>query len=416
MNCELFIASRLRLEGTDKGRSPSLIIALVAMSLAMVVMILAIVVTTGFKRAIEGKIYHLEPHVAISDANLTINGDSALLVTAEVCRVLDGLPNVAAAAGWLEKPVMLKTGDDFEVLQLRGLDTADIASYIGPYLLADGDTVPCAATSWPPVAADTTHVLISRVTATELGLKVGDRVMAYFVGERIKARRLTIGGIFDTQFDSFDRNIIVADGELLRRALDIPDGLATRVAVTLNDPANESTPYEVYAALSSHLAGDRQFEVMPVAAAQGSFFAWLSMLDMNVAVIIVLMLIVSGFTLISSLLMIVLRRIPVIGLLKALGATNRSVRLTFILLTHKLILLAMLIGNGLGIVLALVQQHWHIVKLDPTAYYMSSVPIAIDVRALLLLNLGYLIVSALTLIIPSLIISTIKPSTTMRFE
>ncbi len=383
------------------------------MSIALVVMILAIVVTTGFKRAIESKIYHLEPHVAISDANLAYTSDSALLVTDDVRRALDKVPNVAAITGWLDKPVMLKTETDFEVLQMRGIDARQIEPYIGQYIL----------TPHSPLIthADTTRILISRVTAAKLGLKEGDRVMAYFVGERVKARRLTIGAIFDTQFDTFDNNIIIANTELPRRALGIPAGMATRVAVTLIDPTDELTPYDIFSALEqvqqqSDQSARKHFEVMPVAAAQGSFFAWLKMLDMNVVVIIALMLIVSGFTLVSSLLMIVLRRIQTIGLLRALGASTGSVRLTFILLTHKLILTAMVIGNTMGIGLALIQQHWQVVKLDPTAYYMSSVPIAIDVKALLMLNAGYLIISALTLIIPSMIISTIKPATTMRFE
>lgn len=404
MASEWFIASRLKLDGSRQRRSPSLAIALAAMSLALVVMILSIVVTTGFKRAIESKIYDLEPHVAVADANLAIAGDSALLDTRDVARAMQGLRNVARIDGWVEKPVLLKTDNDFEVLQLRGVDigTDNVSKYI-----VDGNC---------PAATDTAAVLISAVTARHLSLHAGDRVMAYFVDNRIKARRFTVAGIFDTQFDSFDKSMVIAGEALLQNVCHIAPGRATRVAVSLDDPRDEATPYDIYNALMMHNTMGVNYEVMPVAASHGSFFAWLNMLDMNVAVIIALMLIVSGFTLVSSLLMIVLRRIPTIGLLKALGASNASVRLTFILLTHKLILLAMLIGNTVGIALALIQQQWHVVKLDPAAYYMSSVPIDISPLTLLALNAGFLVVSSLTLIIPSMIISSVKPSTTMRFE
>lgn len=147
-----------------------------------------------------------------------------------------------------------------------------------------------------------------------------------------------------------------------------------------------------------------------------AFFAWLSMLDMNVVIILVLMMVVAGFTLISALLMIVLERIRMIGLLKALGASNASVRRIFVLLTQKLILKALALGYIIGIGLALAQKWLHIVRLDPEAYYMSYVPISIDWAALVLLAVGILVVSYLTLIGPSLIISTIKPTSTMRFE
>ena len=147
-----------------------------------------------------------------------------------------------------------------------------------------------------------------------------------------------------------------------------------------------------------------------------AFFAWLSMLDMNVVIILVLMMVVAGFTLISALLMIVLERIRMIGLLKALGASNTSMRRIFIFLTQKLILKALLLGNIIGIGLALIQKCFHVVRLDPEAYYMSFVPISIDWLALLLLNVGIIVLSYLTLIGPSYIISTIKPTTTMRFE
>jgi lipoprotein-releasing system permease protein len=140
------------------------------------------------------------------------------------------------------------------------------------------------------------------------------------------------------------------------------------------------------------------------------------MLDMNVVIIIVLMVIVSAFTLISAMLMIVLERIRTIGLLKALGASNAYVRRIFIYLTLKLIVRAIIIGNVVGIGLALIQQHLHVVRLNPDAYNMPYVPIQISIPALLLLNLGIIVVAYLTLLAPSHIISTIKPASTMKFE
>ncbi|MBQ5509214.1 MAG: FtsX-like permease family protein, partial [Muribaculaceae bacterium] len=147
-----------------------------------------------------------------------------------------------------------------------------------------------------------------------------------------------------------------------------------------------------------------------------SYFTWLSMLDMNVVIILVLMIIVSTFTLISALLMIILERIKMIGLFKALGASNHRIRRIFIYLTHKIIFKSIIIGNVIGIGLALLQQHFHIIKLNPDAYYMNYVPIDINVPMLIFLNVAIIVISYITLIGPSYIISSIKPSSTMRFE
>jgi len=146
------------------------------------------------------------------------------------------------------------------------------------------------------------------------------------------------------------------------------------------------------------------------------FFAWLQMLDMNVIIILTLMMIVAAFTLISAMLMIVLERIRVIGNFKAMGATNGSIRRIFIYLTGKLIIKALIIGNIIGIGIALIQRYGHVVRLDPTAYYMPYVPISLNIFALLALNIGIVVVSYLTLLGSSHIISTIKPTATMRFE
>ena len=128
------------------------------------------------------------------------------------------------------------------------------------------------------------------------------------------------------------------------------------------------------------------------------------------------MIIVSSFTLIAALLMIVLERIKMVGMLKAMGATNRSISRIFIYLTSKLIVKSVIIGNVVGIGLALLQQHFHIVRLNADAYYMSYVPISIDIPTLLLLNVGIIVISYLTLLAPSHIVSTIKPTSTMQFE
>ena len=161
---------------------------------------------------------------------------------------------------------------------------------------------------------------------------------------------------------------------------------------------------------------DTAYNVTNTLGNNASFFSWLDLLDMNVVIIIILMAAVSAFTLISVLLMIVLERIKMVGLLKTIGASNRSIRNIFIYLTHKVIFKSILVGNIIGIGLSVIQKYFHILKLDPEAYYMSYVPIEIDIVTLVTLNVCILVISYITLLGPSHIISSIKPTTTMRFE
>ena len=198
------------------------------------------------------------------------------------------------------------------------------------------------------------------------------------------------------------------------------DDTGTQVAINMNDTRDlEDHAYELYSLLAENTVEHESKNLFFVTTTQQNnlpFFAWLQMLDMNVVIILTLMMIVAAFTLISAMLMIVLERIRVIGNFKAMGATNGSIRRIFIYLTGKLILKALIIGNIIGIGLALLQKYCHIVRLDPASYYMPYVPIHLSVTALVLLNVGIIIVSYLTLLGASHIISTIKPTATMRFE
>lgn len=182
----------------------------------------------------------------------------------------------------------------------------------------------------------------------------------------------------------------------------------------------EPLAYELYGHLALQSVYDNDnstvYNVTNTRQNNLNYYTWLGMLDMNVVIILVLMVIVSSFTLIAALLMVVLERIRMIGLFKALGTSNSSIRSIFIYLTHKLIFKSIIIGNIVGIGLALLQKYFHIIKLDPNAYYMNYVPIDINIPALVVLNIAIIVISYFTLIGPSYIISSIKPTSTMRFE
>ncbi len=391
--------------------------ALAGIVLAIVVMILSLAVVLGFKQEISGKIYQLDAHLKVSNAALglddnyaTVNAQpiyKSIMADSAMAREVQSMSLIA------DQPAILKTDTDFEGIVYRGVDDGYDWSYLEGNLV-DG-RVPVIADT-----ADVNEVLISRELADKLRLKVGDHVYTYFILHKVKVRNAHIVGIVNNDFENFDKTIIVGN---IRQIQDINDWTADvghYVSVNLRDVAHvDDDAYTLYSllALNTYTTSSNTLHVVTNTHRNNqSFFAWLKMLDMNVAIILTLMAIVSGFTLIAAMLMIVLERLRTIGMLKALGASNTGIRNIFIFLTGKLILRALVWGNVTGLALALLQQHLHIVRLDPSAYYMPYVPIALSPLAWLLLNVGIIVVSYLTLLGPSYIVSTIKPTATMRFE
>ncbi|MBR6284147.1 MAG: ABC transporter permease [Muribaculaceae bacterium] len=414
MRYELFIAQRMKLGEASKRGSLSLNIALAGIVLAIVVMIISISVMTGFRDEISNKIYCLDPHIKISNAVLGIDDNYATINAQEAFASIRSdsslLGRVASMALIADKPAILKTDDDFKGIQFRGVDAGFDWEYITAHLVEGR------------IPADTARneIVMSTTIANQLRLHAGDKVLTYFIDDKVKVRNMHIVGLFNTNFEAFDGSLILGNIGLIQQVNGWNGDTGNFIGLNLTDVDHlRNDAYHIYSTLARGTWQRRTttlFHVTHTRENNMAFFAWLSMLDMNVVIILVLMMVVAGFTLISALLMIVLERIRMIGLLKALGASNTSVRRIFIFLTQKLILKALVLGNVIGLGLALAQKWLHVVKLDPEAYYMSYVPISIDWVSLLALNVGIIVLSYLTLIGPSLIISTIKPTTTMRFE
>ena len=417
MNHDLYIARRLKLHGGQQKGSPSLTVALVGIVLAVVVMILSIAIVMGFKGEISGKIMHLDAHLRVSNAALGIDENYATVNGREVREAIVGdsafAPLVESVSLIADKSAILKTDSDFMGIIMRGVDSGYDWRYLQSRLI-EGVLPEVSDT------ASSQQIAISKLVANRLKLGSGDKVLTYFIDNSIKVRNLTVSGVFETDLDAFDGAYIVGGIGIVQGVNGWNGDTGTQVAVNMSDTRNlENDGYQLYALLAQNTVQHESknlFFVTTTHQNNVAFFAWLEMLNMNVAVILTLMMIVAAFTLISAMLMIVLERIRVIGNFKAMGATNGTIRRIFIYLTGKLILKALIIGNVIGIGLALLQKYAHIVRLDPASYYMPYVPIHLSIPALLMLNVGIIIVSYLTLLGASHIISTIKPTATMRFE
>ena len=416
MGFELFIARRLKLGRAANTGNQGMNIALTGVLLAVVVMILSITIVMGFKDEVTEKIYQLDPHIKVTNAVLGIDDNYATINGMEVREALQGnqfLEKVKSMSLIADKPAILKTDDEFKGVEYRGVDKGFDWTYIESRLVEG--RVPNFADS-----ANVGEVVVSRTLARALKLKTGDKLLTYFIDNKVKVRNSVIVGVFCTDFETFDNTIILGNIALIQQVNGWNSATGNYMGVNMKDTKNVTADsYTLFSILALSCYERHNATLCNVSHTRDNnvaFFSWLSMLDMNVAVILVLMLIVSGFTLVSALLMIILERIRMIGTFKALGCDNNSVRRIFIYLTHKLIFRALLYGNAIGIGLALIQKYFHIIKLNPEVYYMPYVPISINVLTLVLLNVGVVVASYLTLLGPSYVVSTIKPAATMRFD
>ena len=417
MRHELYIARRMKLDSGQQKGSPSLTVALVGIVLAVVVMILSIAIVMGFKGEISGKIMQLDAHLRVTNAALGIDENYATVNGREVREAIaeDGAfsPRVESVSLIADKSAILKTDENFMGINFRGVDSGYDFRYLKSKLI-EGDIPEVADT------ASSNQIIISKTVADRLLLHAGDKVHTYFIDNNIKVRNLTVSGVFETDLEAFDNAYIVGGIGIILGVNGWNGDTGTQVAINMKNTSDlDYDGYCLYSLMAESTVKRESKNLFIVTTTQQNnlpFFAWLQMLDMNVVIILTLMMVVAAFTLISAMLMIVLERIRVIGNFKALGATNDSIRRIFIYLTGKLIIKALIIGNIIGIGLCLLQKYCHIVRLDPSAYYMPYVPISLSIPALLALNLGIIAVSYLTLLGASHIISTIKPTATMRFE
>lgn len=266
--------------------------------------------------------------------------------------------------------------------------------------------------------ASSNRVVISKALATKLRLKLGDKIDTYYIQDDIRARRLQIVGIYQTNFSEYDNLFLLTDLYLVNRLNNWEPGQVSGAELQVRDYDRlEEITYQIAADLDG--MEDRYGEdycVRNVEQLNPQIFAWLSILDVNIWVILILMAGVAGFTMVSGLLIIIIERTSMIGILKSLGANNTTIRKVFLWLSVFLIGKGMLWGNAIGLAFYFLQKWFGIFKLDPETYYMDTVPVSFNILLFLLLNIGTLLASVLMLLGPSFLITRIHPANSMRYE
>ena len=406
MNVEYFIAKRLftAKEENNSYTKPILRIAILAIALSVAVMLLSVMVVTGFKNDISDKIIGFGSHITISSFsdNQSYETESIQISDSLYTSILE-TPEVKHISTFATKAGIIKTNDEILGVVLKGVSSDYNWTFFNNNLVAGK----CFNVS---DSIKTNQVLISENSAKTLKLGVGDDLIMYFVQDPPRVRKFEISGIFNTALVDFDKLFVLGDIKHIQSLNDWNINQVGGVEITVNDFNNlELITEKIYKQIPYNLNAQSVKEKTP------QIFDWLDLQDINVRVILILMFIVGGVNMITALLILVLERTKMIGILKAIGANNWCVRRIFIYTAGHLIFKGLFFGNCFALGCAFLQKKFSIISLDPSIYYMNTVPINFDFTAILLLNIGTIIVCYLILIIPSIIITKITPIKAIRF-
>lgn len=409
MNVEFFIAKRIHFDkkGTKQVSRPGIRIAMAGIALGLAVMILAVAIVVGFKKEIRGKVIGFGSHIQISSFETNYSYERQPIVADSLLIILSNNPDIKKAERFSTKPGIIKTATDFLGVVLKGIGDDYDQSFFEKNM-AEGEIL-----SIPD--STTNNVLISKSIADKLHLKLGDSFLMYFVQDKVRLRKFTITGIYQTNLTEYDELFILADFRHIQRLNGWAENEVSGIEIQVNDYDNvDQIAEDIFFDINSDRMG--QYYVQTIKNLNPQIFNWLDLLDMNVWIILALMLAVSGFTMISGLLILILERTNMIGILKALGAKDFSIQKIFLYLASFLVLRGMFFGNLIGLAICFVQYYFKPIKLDSSIYYINAVPIDISVLSIILLNVLTLAVSMLILILPSYMIARISPAKSIQFE
>ena len=415
MKFPLYIARKIYNDQGDKRKvsRPVIRIATLGVAIGLAVMLISVSVVLGFKHTIRDKVIGFGSHITVGDF-LTIQGTDQYPIEMgdSMMNVLKSIKGVDKVQRYAMKQGILKTDSDFLGVMFKGIAEEYDTTFIHNNMVEG--TIPAFSSE-----ASKQQIVISKMIADQLHLHAGDRLFAYFFSNNgVRPRKYTIAGIYQTNLTMFDKMICFTDLYSAVKLNGWESDQASGAELTVKD----FNKLDEVADILTHRvnrSSDKYGETYSSATIQQNYpqiFSWLDLLDLNVWIILTLMVCVAGFTMISGLLIIILERTNMIGVLKALGARNKTVRHTFLWFAVFIIGKGLLIGNIIGIGLILLQKYTGLIHLDPATYYVSTVPVELNIPIILLINIATLLVSVFVLIAPSYLISHIHPAKSMRYE
>lgn len=409
-----FVAKRLFAEGGSSGRASRLAtgIATTGVAIGLAVMLVSVAIVLGFQKEVQDKVLGFGAHIKVLNyKSLSSQELSPIVIDDSLTSRLAAIPNVASVARFCTKPGMLKTDANFRGIAIQGIGQDYDRSFISSHLVK-GEM---------PEFTDSVgsgKLVISQAMAREMQVDVGETIYAYFFEQTVRARKFTVAGIYRTNLTDFDKNFAYTDLYTIHRLLDWDSQQYAGADIRLQDfdRLNETLHAVVNEVNHKQDAYGNYYSSLSIRMEHPQIFAWLKLLDMDIAVILILMICVSIFTSVSGLLIIILERTNFIGIMKALGARNRQMRYLFVNYALLIIVRGIVLGNVLAFALILLQKYTGIITLDPDVYYVEAMPVLVNWLWVACIDVGTLIVSALAMIVPSFVVSHITPAKSIRFE
>lgn len=415
MNFPLFIARKIYNGegGGQKVSRPAIRIATIGVALGLAVMLVSVAVVLGFKHTIRDKVTGFGSDITVANFfTLQTSDTKPIQVGDSMMTALKKIEGVKHVQRYAITQGILKTDSDFLGVAFKGVAEEFDTAFLSRNMIEG---------SIPKFSGEKSgnNILVSKMMADKLNLHAGSKVYGYFMtGDDVRMRRYTVSGIYQTNLAKYDEITCFSDLYSVVKLNGWEPDQTTGAELSLTNYDVLETVLNVVTKKVNKRV-DKYGETYCSATVEElnpQIFSWLDLLDLNVWIILVLMVCVTGFTMISGLLIIILERVQMIGVLKALGAKNCTVRHTFLWFAVFIIGKGMILGNILGIGLCMIQRYTGIVKLDPATYYVSQAPVEIDIPLFLLVNITTLLVSILVLIIPSFLASHIRPAQSMRYE
>ena len=376
-------------------------------------MILSVSVALGFKQEVQHKIVGIGNHIVVQNYQSSFSDDyRPIAITDSLVSELERIPEVTHVQRFCMKSGMLKTNESFQGVVFRGIDEHYDLGFLRSVLVEGSIEKPFSGSK------SSGQLVISERLARQLHLSVGDKVYAYFFEETLRARSFKVQAIYATNLSEYDNRLVFCDYYTCHQLLRFESDQSSGAEVTVSDMNHLASVSDAIARKINHKQDPygQNYTSPTIKEQYPHIFAWLDLLDLNVIIILALMIAVACFTTVSGLLIIILERTQFIGIMKALGSTNKSLRQIFIYFAMLIVGRGMIVGNLLGIGFCLIQKHFGLIHLDASTYYVDAVPIELSWKWILFINVATFVIATLALVLPSFLVSRIRPARSIRFE
>ncbi len=409
-----FIVNRLFKSGSKTANlsTPMLKISIIGIALGMAVMLISISIVIGYKHEISEKISGFSSHIHLLNFDMNSSHDSKPITQNQpILSKISQIPEIKHIQKFATKPGIVRIDTDLQAIVLKGISFDYDTTFFSSYIIEG---------SLPRLndSVVTNQIMISKTIANKLNLKVNDRVPTYFMQNPVRNRNFIVSGIFDTNFEMFDDLFVLCDIRHIQKLNGWKDDEISGFEVFLHnfDDIQRITSELRHIATLAFDENKSTMRVVAITESQRQIFDWLEMQNINVYVIIILMILVSGAGMITGLLIMILERTDVIAILKTLGATNRNLQKIFIIRSSQVISKGLFYGNIIGLTFIIIQKTWHPIKLDASNYYLTHVPVDLSLVYWAIINaLAFLCLLAM-MTMPVKYIAKLPVSKIMRFD